>query len=366
MHSVHSNNRNMLTDIFANRYADRPIWQWIKDSDKKLLVQGFQLVSEELFSLSKDIPPDKTNKNAWYSLHSRLCREFGLESLSPLRWGIEQSRHVQEWGTKTFDVICKTWLLESIKEGQDADVFMKQRISFFELAFRDYKQLIKAAEMSIKSQLDVLNKDSTDSTNKLLALFEPHHKAELARLDMLKIDIDLMGAAFNRACDELNERFRRANVPLHYHNGFIQIESDPLVQAQISEPFWKIISDPKWKNVEIDMAEAVDRSESAQRDPALYAAKALESAIKIISDERGWTTGKERGAGNYIDNLKSTSNGGFIEEWEAKAIQHIFSNVRNGLGHGPGNDPMPELTQQQTDWTIEAAMSWTKSLIGRL
>ena len=113
-------------------------------------------------------------------------------------------------------------------------MFMKQRISFFELVFRDYKQLIWASEMSLKSRLDVLNKESNDNTNKLLVLLESYHKAERVELDMLKIDIDLMTASFIRACDELNERFRRANVPLHYHNGFIQIESDPLVQAQIS------------------------------------------------------------------------------------------------------------------------------------
>ena len=94
-----------------------------------------------------------------------------------------------------------------------------------------------------------------------------------------------MNEAFVLSCEELNERFRRAKCPLNYHNGYIQIETDSLVQQRIAKPFWNLVSDPKRRNVEIDMAEAVDRSESAQRDPALYAAKALESAIKIRDDE---------------------------------------------------------------------------------
>jgi hypothetical protein len=69
---------------------------------------------------------------------------------------------------------------------------------------------------------------------------------------------------------------------------------------------------------------------------------------------------------HFIDNLVAEKNGRFIELWEADAIRHIFANVRNALGHGPGGEPMPALSQQQTDWTIEAAMSWTKSLIRRL
>ena len=36
------------------------------------------------------------------------------------------------------------------------------------------------------------------------------------------------------------------------------------------------------------------------------------------------------------------------------------------VGHGPGDEPMPELSPQQTDWAIEFCMSWTKSLIKQL
>jgi len=360
------NNRRMLTDIFAYRYANRPIWTNYCDADRILLVQGLQIVAEQLIPTSKGLSPDTTNQTAWVSLHNRLAREFGVESLSPLRWNSQHSRHPEEWGPRSAAQVCKTWLLEDFKHGKNADVFMKERISFVELAFRDHKQSIVGAELSYKSRSDTFKKASLDPTNKLAQLLDALGSAEKVELNLLPIEIDVRNAAFNAACDELNERFRRAKGPLNYHNGFVQIETDELVQKQITEPFWKLVSDPKWKNVEIDMIEAVDRRETNDRDPAFYAAKALESVIKIISDTKRWTTGKEKGPSQFIDNLRSTANGSFIAEWEAEALRHIFSKVRNALSHGPGKEPMAVLTQQQTDWTIEAAMSWTKSLIGRI
>jgi len=55
-------------------------------------------------------------------------------------------------------------------------------------------------------------------------------------------------------------------------------------------------------NVETDIKEAIDRRDTNGRDAPFYAMRALESALKIISDEKGWTTGREKGASNYIDN----------------------------------------------------------------
>ncbi len=72
---------------------------------------------------------------------------------------------------------------------------------------------------------------------------------------------------------------------------------------EAEEPFWKLVADPIWKNVDTDMKEAIDRRDGGERDPAWYAARALESTIKIISGEKGWSHGREKGAHNYIDNL---------------------------------------------------------------
>jgi hypothetical protein len=159
---------------------------------------------------------------------------------------------------------------------------------------------------------------------------------------------------------------RRAGFNLNYHNGFIQISDDQIVEEQIERAFWSILGGDIWKNVDIDMKEAIDRRDNNERDPAFYAARALESTIKIISDQMGWTHGGEKGAHNFIENLSSKKNGFFISSWEGDALKDFFTSVRNPFGHGPGSDDMPQLSIQQTNWAIETCMSWIKSLIKRM
>lgn len=172
-------------------------------------------------------------------------------------------------------------------------------------------------------------------------------------------------AVFRANVDELNARFRQAGYPLNYHNGFIQISTDDLAQKEIGTPFWQLVSDPLWANVDVDMKEALDLRDSDGRDPAFYAARALESSIKIISDQKGWTHGGEKGAHNYIDNLASKKNA-LITSWESASLKEFFTHVRNPFGHGAGSSQMPSLTRSQTEWAIEFSMSWIKNLIRRL
>ena len=96
------------------------------------------------------------------------------------------------------------------------------------------------------------------------------------------------------------------------------------------------------------------------------AGKALESTIKIICADKGWTTGAEKGASDFLNHLESNANRRFIEPWERQVVQAFFSGVRNDFGHGPGPAPMPILTDPQTGSAIELSMSCIKSLITRL
>lgn len=357
----------MLTDIFATRYEDRPIWSEFRESDRILLVQGYRIVAEQLWSPGTDGKHDVPTIKAWTSLHNLLSMELGRESLAPLGWSFLDTTKKHQWGTYTMDFVCKTFMLEPFKQGANPDTHMKERISFIELAFRSRMYAMAEADASYRTvwapkpvTRNRTKQDAADNMSDALAL------SQNAIGLMMKRNHENAVNRFLMSCDELNERFRRAKVPLNYHNGFIQIASDPKVQEQIEKPFWDLVADPKWVNVATDMAEAIDRREANERDPAFWATRALESVIKIISTERGWTHGGEKGAHSYIDNLQASRNGSFIHPWEAESLKHLFSKVRNQLGHGPGGEKMPELTQQQTDWVIEAAMSWSKSLIKRL
>jgi hypothetical protein len=292
---------------------------------------------------------DEISKKHWDSLESRLSMELGLEELTPHSYGFYNASKIWISGTWSTDKVCKDWFLaEFAPEKTNPDRHMKERIGFLELAFRDRDQWLTydAQTFELMAKQGYYSLENAQSTRRNHQVFRD---------------------AFSAWCNELNERFRRAHVPLHYHNGFIQFTSDEKVEMQIVQPFWRLVDGKKWENVSIDMAEAVDRRDAAGRDPAFYAAKALESAIKIISDEKGWTRGVEKGASNYIDNLVTERNAvRFIDVWEKDVLNAYFGKVRNQFGHGPGGEPMPTLSKEQTDWAIENAMSWCKSLIERL
>lgn len=89
------------------------------------------------------------------------------------------------------------------------------------------------------------------------------------------------------AIRELNQRLRQSGVGLHYHNGLIQFAHDELTEECTAEPSWTILRDPKWANVDRELKEAIDHADGGRADAAFHAAKAVESTIKVISDDQG-------------------------------------------------------------------------------
>ena len=116
-----------------------------------------------------------------------------------------------------------------------------------------------------------------------------------------------------------------------------------MTEGQVEQPFWSLLRTSEWQTVDREMKEAIDLRDTGGPDPAFHAAKALESAIKIISDSRNWTTGNERGAVSYLDNLRSRKNGEFIAQWEHDILRRFFAAVRNPSAHGAGERAAPEL-----------------------
>jgi hypothetical protein len=251
--------------------------------------------------------------------------------------------------------VCENFLLAEFNPSMSADHFIKVRLSFVEIAFREKGAQLSKLTANLASEVSDIKKLATYSVQKaagLAARMKKHSEEEIAR--------------FRTSCEELNARFLQAAYPLHYHNGFIQFSSDTLIQSEIDEGFWQLISNQQWTNVDQDIKEAIDRRDSSGRDPAFYAARALESAIKIISEAKLATTGKEKGVANFIENLASEKSGPVIGGWEAEILRNFFRSVRNPLGHGPGSAPMPTLSVSQTDWAIHFCMIWIRSLVQRL
>jgi hypothetical protein len=353
----------MLTDIFAYRYLDHPIWQAYTEVEQRLLNQAFGIVKEALPYYNSEGKEIEANKPKWKCLHDQLARELGIDELSQRYYSYTQKNALgQEWpvqGLWNWDYVCEQFVKARFPTGhRDPDRFIKERISFIELAMRLRGGEIEQLNARLPRALaDAALHDRTPSRG---------IRIPGSAVDGVKAWNRTQNAIFTSQVTELNERFRRARTPLTYHNGFIQVSMDEVIERNIAEPFWGLVADPLWKNVDTDMKEALDRRDSNDKDPALFAAKALERAIKIVSDTKGWTRGTESGASQYIDNLVSKANGSFLAAWEGDMLRDYFRKVRNTLGHGPGSDPMPVLSTPQTDWAIETAMSWVRSLVRRM
>lgn len=299
-------------------------------------------------NLVNDLQSDSITGKFWKSVHQKLARELGRARLGRESW----------YGDACLKfLITKEYLDKSAPD--PLDELVKAKISLIELVFQSFEQTMMS-EISFLGNCIQRQKSKPLYVNKGPGIVENQRfledlTSEKDRKLKTKKDVVL----------ELNQRFRKNSIGLHYHNGVIQIEKDSLIARQIEEPFWDLVSDLKWENVSHDMKVAIDYRDNGGEDPCLYAAMALESTIKIISGDKKWTTGKEKGAANYIDNLASSANGHFIQKWESEALKAIFQ-LRNPHGHGPGAEPQPSLTNEQISWIIESCMSWIKSLIRRL
>ncbi len=161
----------------------------------------------------------------------------------------------------------------------------------------------------------------------------------------------------------LNGFLKASGLRLTFKNlNFVPVD-DERVMNEVAEPFWRLVEDRKWANVRIDMQEAFRQRDVGGPNAALLAARALESTIKIISGNRGWTRGNERGAAAYIENL--ATGGRHIDQWEANIIKRFFAEVRNPEAHGAGSKTQPKLSDVQTAWALEFCMISIKSLIRR-
>jgi len=196
------------------------------------------------------------------------------------------------------------------------------------------------------------------------------HQPAIERLSLLEL---LLRAAEPRFGPQLApiaatiaDMLQAQSLRLAYRNGRFDPSDGPAVERAVHDPFWDLVAEPRWDNVRIDMQQAFALRDNGGPNPALYATRALESTVKIISGDRGWLTGRERGAANVIDTLVSVRNGRFIETWEADMLKRFFADVRNPDAHGAGSAPQPQLTPIQATWAIEFCMISIKSLLQRL
>lgn len=331
----------MLTDIFAIRYQDTPICGNDEPLDMRLVVQACQIVLDDLLP-ARTPQLDETAVAAWRSINARVCRELGLNGLEEAPALVSDLERAQ-WREKSPDELARLFLTRPQGFNQ-ADSDIKQRFSLVEVAMRHVYDRIQALNERIRRA-------------------EEQDEVALFLLETSRAELLVLTTKHKRAADELNVRLAASNSPLTYHNGFFQLATSRAIETQVASPTWSLLGDPTYKNIDIDLKEAIDRRDNNGRDAALYATKALESAIKIISDKKGLTRGNENGAAAYIDNLVSQSNGRVIEVWQSEALKEIFRQIRNPHGHGPGAAAMPTPSLRDVDWVISTCMTWIRFLL---
>lgn len=319
----------LITDILLKRYPER----WIHSD--RVPQHAALLIRQAAILLYDDIASKLPYRTRLFETAEKsLSRELGAVALG--RWPTPEQRVMEFLGTP-YDL----W---NDAHG-DPDTFFKLRLSLLELLFREAESILQgyAPKKDVASWWALLQKRSQPANNAVENALQ----------------------ATMKGIAELNNRFKDADMPFEYHNGLIQRVDDERTSTEIERPFWTLVSDPKYANIDTDMKEAIDRRDSGKPDAAFHALRALESAIKILSDDLGRTRNTEKGAAEFIDNLVSSKHGRYIETWEAEALKALFRDLRNPLGHGPGSTQPMKLTHQQSYWAIETSMAWIKSLLRR-
>jgi hypothetical protein len=118
----------MLTDIFAERYASRMLWETFTETESKLLVQCFRIIAEQLIPYRSNGKESATAKRQWTSLHDRLSMELGVDELAP-RYYSYQTTWMGQPSTRsgffTYDMVCKSFVCAKYTGAITPDRFLK-------------------------------------------------------------------------------------------------------------------------------------------------------------------------------------------------------------------------------------------------
>jgi hypothetical protein len=135
-------------------------------------------------------------------------------------------------------------MLQTFDGSIPADRFIKERLSLVELGFRN-------RGVEVASHNDKLPQRIMEALR-----FEAGRAPHIAvPANQVAAQVKQVNAAMNTGLElavvELNTRLQQAGCDLHYHNGFIQVASDPKVVQEVEAPFWQLVANPKWANVDL-------------------------------------------------------------------------------------------------------------------
>ncbi len=345
----------MITDTFMNRYSDIEL-----KLANTFFVQLFNLYDDPHVGI-RPVLLDKIDDYKYSGFADehiriiaqsmdRLCNELGCKDL-------DKSEYKDpDWGYEDYRVI-KNYVF-------DTSVNSVEKLSLLEILFRETEHHILREIQFLEEHIPEYEVRSEHIKERSAQRKSHFYNDGGEKLKKAKPQLAQKKEALHKIQDHINQRLKLHKLPLAYHNGFFQKSADPVIEQQVAQPFWALVSNPKYKNVETDMLEAVHRYDTGGRDPALYAAKALESMIKIVCSDKALITGNEKGAAAFLSHLAGSKSGPVLIKDEHEELLSMF-RIRNDHGHGPGTAPMPNLSSQQELRYVHSAMVWIHSLSKR-
>ena len=243
----------------------------------------------------------------------------------------------------------------------DETIDFKQKISLLEIIFRKSEDHLMKEIRYIEDNIPIYKEKS----QQLKALSRDkkvnYYNIDEEKLKKAEKQLSCKKKALDAIRQEINYRLKKHKVPLTYHNGFFHKDTAPLIEDRLIAPLWQLLSDVKYKNVETELLDAFNLYEKRGRDPALYAAKALESMIKITCKEQQISKGTETTANHYVITLY---NHRIIIDHEKEELTSMF-RIRNSHAHGSGDEIIPQLTMEQELRFLHSCMIWIYTLSKR-
>lgn len=212
----------MLTDVFFRRYENRPLFEAFGQKEAALFVQAYRLINEQIWKYygfdGKTV--DEKVKAIWTSLHDHISMEIGVKELSPKWYSYQTDWNGKPYtnsGWNTMNCVVERWLhLDFDQTKMDPDAFIKRRLSFVELAFREREGQIAVINAAMPMTLAYASHADAQRRARTQSKYT-------TSVDAAKKENAATNAQFVSHVHELNERFKQAGMPLHYHNGYIQI-----------------------------------------------------------------------------------------------------------------------------------------------
>lgn len=232
------------------------------------MVQAMTMMRNLLWSDTDYEKVGDATEATYRTIHDKVAIELGKEHLSAPTYQV---------GYTTYKVkhpnMIRTFLLLDFPQGGNADTFFKDLLSLIEQAFRHKWEAVQSSNAAMSGEIaKAAVRDKTKGSpyiSKAPAPFTPlgrvgstmpainkaidsinktaSKQATSFYQDLIKTTNAALNGKWEAAVEELNERLRINGYNLHFHNGLLQVATDDLIEAEVHEPFWDLVSNPLFR-----------------------------------------------------------------------------------------------------------------------